>query len=161
LRGAASGLNVAYNTLANDLEGVNFSSIRSGVLEEREQWRQLQQWVIEQFCARVYRRWINLAIAHKKVRLPQNKLEKYHRVTWQPRGWDWVDPLKDAKANADSIAMGVTTRAEVAAAKGRDLRDIFEQLQREQNMAAEYGLTLTTANKSNLTGENADEPGQD
>lgn len=143
LRGAASGLNVAYNTLANDLEGVNFSSIRSGVLEEREQWRQLQQWVIEQFCARIYRRWINLSIAKKAVQFPQNKLEKYHRVTWQPRGWDWVDPLKDAKANADSIAMGVTTRAEVAAAKGRDLRDIFEQLRREQDLAAEYGLILT------------------
>lgn len=42
LRRISSGLNVAYNGLANDLEGVNFSSIRSGVLDEREQWMTLQ-----------------------------------------------------------------------------------------------------------------------
>ncbi len=58
LRGASAGLNVSYHTLANDLERVNFSSIRSGVLEEREQWRVLQGWYVEQFCDRVFRRWL-------------------------------------------------------------------------------------------------------
>ncbi|MCI0539082.1 MAG: phage portal protein [Verrucomicrobiales bacterium] len=39
LRGIASGLGVSYNTLANELEGVNFSSIRAGVSDEREEIR--------------------------------------------------------------------------------------------------------------------------
>jgi lambda family phage portal protein len=42
LRGVAAGLDVSYNSLANDLEGVNFSSIRAGLLEERDVWRSLQ-----------------------------------------------------------------------------------------------------------------------
>jgi lambda family phage portal protein len=44
VRGIASGLNVAYNSLANDLENVNISSIRSGTLEEREAWKAIQSW---------------------------------------------------------------------------------------------------------------------
>lgn len=143
LRGAASGLNVAYNTLANDLEGVNFSSIRSGVLEEREQWRSLQAWLVEQLHEKVYERWITDSIVYGSLKLPSFKLEsKYLRVIWQARGWDWVDPLKDTKANAEGVALGTNTRAEIAAAKGKDLRDIFAQLRRENEMAREYGLTL-------------------
>src|SRR5262249_16634524 len=43
IRGFSSGLGVSYNSLANDLEGVNFSSIRAGLLEEREEWKAVQQ----------------------------------------------------------------------------------------------------------------------
>jgi len=143
LRGAASGLNVAYNTLANDLEGVNFSSIRSGVLEEREQWRSMQSWLIDQLHVPVYEKWIYNAIVYGGLNLPSPKIEsKYHRIVWQPRGWDWVDPLKDTKANAEGVALGTMTRADIAAAKGKDLRDIFEQLQKENELAKEYGLVL-------------------
>jgi len=38
LRRMASGMNVTYHGLANDLAGVNYSSIRAGVIEERDQW---------------------------------------------------------------------------------------------------------------------------
>jgi len=144
LRGAASGLNVAYNTLANDLEGVNFSSIRSGVLEEREQWRGLQSWLIEQLHDPVYQIWIDEFLMRGSNPLPHGKIySKYNRIAFQPRGWDWVDPLKDTKANAEGVALGTMTRADIAAAKGKDLREIFEQLQKENELAAEYGLTLT------------------
>jgi lambda family phage portal protein len=142
LRGAASGLNVAYNTLANDLEGVNFSSIRSGVLEEREQWRVLQGWVIEQFCVPVYRHWLASALLTQALPLPAGKIDKFKSVIWQPRGWDWVDPLKDESANEKGLANGTKTRAEILAAKGKDLRETFEQLRYEQQLAAEYGINI-------------------
>src|SRR5690606_31265005 len=45
LRGAAAGWGVLYNNLAGDLEGVNFSSIRQGTLDERDHWLDLQQWL--------------------------------------------------------------------------------------------------------------------
>lgn len=151
LRGAASGLNVAYNTLANDLEGVNFSSIRSGVLEEREQWRVLQGWVIEQFCMPVYNRWLQMSLATQALPLPPSKIEKFRSVVWQPRGWDWVDPLKDSKANETGIANGTNTRAEVLAAKGKDLRETFEQLKYEQDLARELGIDINTTNREQVS----------
>jgi len=149
LRGAASGLNVAYNTLANDLEGVSFSSIRSGTIEERDQWKQKQTWMIEQFCEPIYRAWLKSAILTGALNLPAAKMEKFEDVVFQPRGWTWVDPRSDSTANEASLAMGVTTRSEIAAAQGKSLEDIFEQLSKEQEMAEQYGL--------NLTGEKKDE----
>jgi len=38
-RSVASGLEVSYNEFANDLEGVNFSSLRAGTLSERDGWK--------------------------------------------------------------------------------------------------------------------------
>ena len=142
LRGASAGLNVSYHTLANDLEKVNFSSIRSGVLEEREQWRVLQSWMCEQFCDPIFRRWLRSALTTGALALPPDKYDKFTEVQWQPRGWSWVDPLKDQKANAEGVALGVMTRQDIAAAQGKDLEEIFEQLQREKSLAEQYGLVF-------------------
>src|SRR5690606_37912767 len=53
LRTVATGLSVSYNTLASDLEGVNYSSLRGGKLDERDVWQLLQSWMIRHFCRRV------------------------------------------------------------------------------------------------------------
>jgi capsid protein len=39
LRKIATSLGLNYTTLTSDLEGVNFSSIRAGTIEEREVWK--------------------------------------------------------------------------------------------------------------------------
>ena len=74
--------------------------------------------------------------------LPPDKYEKFTEVAWQPRGWSWVDPLKDQQANAEGVALGVMTRQDIAAAQGKDLEEIFEQLQREKSLADQYGLSF-------------------
>jgi lambda family phage portal protein len=142
LRGAASGLNVSYNTLANDLEGVSFSSIRSGTLEERDQWKQKQTWMIEQFCLPIYKAWLSSAILFGKLKLPATKIDKFTEVSFQSRGWSWVDPLKDVNASAASVELGVMTRSDIAASQGKNLEDIFEQLSKEKELAAQYGIEL-------------------
>ncbi len=76
--------------------------------------------------------------------LPPEKYSKFTEVLWQPRGWSWVDPLKDQKANAEGVALGVMTRSDIAASQGKDLEEIFEQLQREKTMAEQYGLSFGT-----------------
>ena len=149
LRGAASGLNVSYPTFGNDLEGVNFSSIRSGVLEERDQWRMLQSWLSDVLHRRVYNEWITLEIIAGRSpvsRLPATKLEsKFLNVQWQPRGWDWVDPWRDVKSKAEEYHLGTTTLSEIAASKGRSLDDIFRQRRAELDLAEQYGLTVGQA----------------
>ena len=142
LRGAASGLGVSYHTLSNDLEGVNYSSIRSGVLEEREHWKVLQTWFSEQFCEPVYQAWLNAIIGTRLLDLPAANQQKFESVVWQPRGWAWVDPLKDVQANAKAVELGVQTRAEIAAGSGRDLDDMLEQLAIEKARMDELGLGL-------------------
>lgn len=147
LRGIASGLNVSYNSLASDLEGVNFSSIRSGVLEERQNWRMVQRWMIDHFHQDIYLEWLRLAFVNGQLgNIPQQRFDKFANPNWQARGWEWVDPLKDAKANLQELQMGTKSRADILAEKGKDIEEVFEQLKAETDMAEAVGIDINAVN---------------
>ena len=78
LRGAAAGMAVNYNTLANDLEGVNYSSLRAGTLEDREEWMMIQEWFAEDLCDEVFKDWLPMAILSDQVKLPDGQARQVH-----------------------------------------------------------------------------------
>lgn len=136
----ATGLKVSYNVLCNDLEGVSFSSIRTGVLNERDQWKILQRLWIDKFCKRLYPAWLKSSILTRTLILDSRDFTKFLAVKWQPRGWDWVDPLRDIQATILEINNGLGSRDNSLAERGLDIEDVFEQLAKEKEMAASYGL---------------------
>jgi lambda family phage portal protein len=148
LRGISSGLGVAYNSLANDLEGVNFSSIRAGLLEERDSWMVIQNWMTEALMRPVYLDWLQMALAIGVLKMPNGsalpvqKFDKFAMHTWQGRRWAWVDPLKDVEANLAAVNGGLKSRREVIAEQGRDIDDVWAQLQKEELDAAKMGLNF-------------------
>ncbi len=104
MRGAASGLDVSYNNLANDLEGVNFSSLRQAVLEDRDGWKKRQRWMRETLLEPVFSRWLRMALLSGMVQgYGLRHLEQLDRPKFQGRRWPWVDPLKDEQANTEGI----------------------------------------------------------
>lgn len=151
VRRAASGLNVAYHGLGNDLEGVNFSSIRSGVLEERDQWMALQGWFIEALLDPVYADLIEMGLLHGAFVLPNGsplpaaKRDKFAAHQWQGRRWQWVDPLKDINASLAAIRAGLTSPYAVASQMGLDLDDVMADLARANAAAAAAGLPAYAA----------------
>jgi len=153
LRGIAGGLGVSYNSLSSDLEGVSFSSIRSGTLEERDQWRVSQQWMIDHFLNRVYDEWLKMVLLNGILKFDHSDYEKLSTVRWQPRGWDWVDPLKDARANTESVLAGIKTASDVIAASGNDIEDVYAQIAYEQQLAKKYGLNLSITQQDDAENE--------
>ncbi len=153
LRGIASGIGVAYPSLGNDLEGVNFSSIRSGVLEEREEWMVIQAWLIGAVLAPVYEDWLGYALMQGKVRLkngaalPASKVDKFREHTWQGRRWSWVDPLKDVQASVIAINNHLASPQQIAAQTGRDIVDVLDDLVRYQQLLKERGLASPAQQK--------------
>jgi lambda family phage portal protein len=142
LRGAASGIGVSYTTLSNDLEGVSYSSIRQGTLEERETWKLMQTWMIEHFCADVFESWLLMALTTQKIPLPLTKFEKFNAPVWRPRGWSWVDPLKEVKSNIEAVNAGFMSAQDVASQQGQDIEDIYAQLALEASLREKHGVTL-------------------
>lgn len=148
LRGIASGFGVAYNSLANDLEGVNFSSIRSGVLEEREEWMVIQSWLIAVALVPIYEDWLAAALMGGKIRLqngsvlPAAKADKFRAHTWQGRRWSWVDPKKDVEASVMAMDNLLASPQQIAAQTGRDIVDVLDDIQRFREMASERGIDL-------------------
>ena len=164
LRGASAGLGVGYNTWAQDLEGVSFSSIRSGVMDERDEWMALQAWTVERLPERVHEAWLPWALLTEQVvgpggPLPPSRLEKFSAHEWRTRGWPWVDPEKDQKTNERSVAAGFKTATEVAAEQGRDLEDIYRQLAEEQRLREQFGITIQLDGTAQPSAEVTDNAG--
>lgn len=142
LRQVATGLRMSYNALANDLEGVNYSSMRSGLLIERDMWRALQTWWTESFLDRVYDEWLAQALLSGELKADTRNFSKLLAHKFIGRGWQWVDPLKDASAGELALANGLTSRTRLLAEQGIDVESVFQELAREDELADEYGVDL-------------------
>jgi lambda family phage portal protein len=142
LRGVSSGFGRSYVSIANDLRSVSYSSIRKGDLEDRDNYRTLQTFSIEHFNQTVFERWLKMALTTQAVKLPLSKYDKFNSAVWQPRGWAWVDPLKEIKANVEAVKSKFKSMQDVAGEQGRDIGDVFEALQAEIKLAEKYGLDL-------------------
>jgi len=143
LRKIASGFSVFYNVLANDAEGVSYSTMRSFALVERDDWRSIQQDFIDMWRRPLYSAWLGMALLSGALKLASRDPSRYTAVRHRPRGWQWIDPEKEAKAAVISIQNGLGTRTGFLAEKGQDLEDVFAELAREEALAREYGIAIS------------------
>lgn len=143
LRGIASGLGVSYTSLANDLEGVSYSSIRQGALEDRDQWKIVQDFLIQHFVEPVYRAFLMSIMENAVINIPASRFDKFAEATvFRARGFQWVDPLKEMNASVVGLQNGLLSMQDIANQQGRDVEEIFDQIQAEQEMAQRYGLSM-------------------
>lgn len=144
LRGIASGLGVSYAALANDLEGTSYSSVRQGALEERDFYRTLHRFVIDHFLDPFFRIWLEHVIDFQLTPIyGPGKFEKFSaNVSWRGRGFSWVDPMREINAAVIGLHNGILSHSDIAANYGRDAEETFAQIQRDKEMAAQFGLTM-------------------
>jgi lambda family phage portal protein len=147
IRALASGLEVSYNSLSSDLEAVNFSSIRSGTLEERDNWKAVQGWFIEDCCEQIWLPWLEMAVMTQQLPYSIYDLGRLNACKWQGRSWSWVDPLKDQKANSEGIATGLSTRTDIANEQGKDFFEMIDTIAEEEKYIKEKGLTFVFPGK--------------
>lgn len=146
LRGIAAGAGVSYNSLAQDLEGVNFSSIRHGVVEERQNWQAVQNWFIAAFCNRIYREWLDVQLLQGTLLvsgkpLKSERVEKYRSVMWLPKRWPYIDPEKETNANRSMVNACFASYTDVMLESGRDPDEVWQQLARDKAEMKRLGLT--------------------
>lgn len=154
LRAISAGLGVAYASLSQDLTAVNYSSIRAGLLAERDMWRGLQGWFAAHLLTPIYRDWLQYAYLAGQVPLPTADVTRWQAASFEGRGWGWVDPYNDVKAAELEIGLGLNTRTALARERGRgDFADLARQLAEEQEIAAEWGISITPTKPNTQTKE--------
>jgi lambda family phage portal protein len=160
-RQIASGMNVAYHKLCNDLAGINYSSGRLGELEERDFWMEMQAEFIDSGMEPVYDAWVAAGLMWGGIALALSDKSRFmgDALKWEPRRWPWVDPLKDVQATTLEIQNGLGTLEANLNARGLDLEEVMLQRKREQDLADSLGLKLGTDIRGEATSEiNADDP---
>lgn len=129
LRQVAAAIGVTYEQLTGDLTGVNYSSIRAGLVEMRRRFQQIQKNVLVfMFCRPVWRRFIETAVLANRIDVPSDFRELF-RVEWvMSPGWEYVDPEKEINATIKKIRAGLTSRDREVTALGTDAAALDEEV---------------------------------
>ena len=126
LKGISAGLCVCYPSLAADLEGVNYSSIRAGLIEDRDGYKMLQNFMIDYVMRDIFQDWLRVQLSHDDV-LPafmsQSRFNDINKAKFEGRKWQWVDPVKDVGAEIQAIEAGIKSRQRVQREMGIDPED--------------------------------------
>lgn len=131
LRGWAAARGVSYVTLGNDLEGVNYSSARVGIIDEREHYKAVQGRLIDWLHAEVFAAalpYLALSAGLSGTRDP----EFIDAITWQPRRWAGIDPVKEANAAEINLGLKLTSRRRLILERGEDPDEIAAEVEDEE-----------------------------
>ena len=146
-RAVAAAIGITYEQLTGDLTGVNYSSIRAGLLEFRRRCEMVQHGVlVHQLCRPVWAAWMRQAVlagaldASDFLRGGPARRRQYSQAKWIPQGWQWVDPEKEYKAMLLAIRAGLISRSEAISANGYDAEDIDREIAADNKRADELGL---------------------
>lgn len=148
LRASAAGVNVPYNQMANDGEGINFSTIRFFDRDAQDVWRSFQNLLIESLHSFVYEGWLRSVLKSGRVELRPGVplapafIDKYREVRWQGRTWDHVQPKEQALADEINLRNGTTTVSRILRGKGLDPDEHFEEMAEEGKKLSDLGIQL-------------------
>ena len=146
LRAFSSGVGLTYNTIGNDLAGVSLSSMRHGANQDRDTYESVQQWFKDQVCCPQFEAFLDLGLVLGQIgRLPPDGFDRFNKPRFVARPFRSPDPQKDVAANAQKVALGVTSRTRICAEDGVEFEEVLEELAQEEAMAKALGVTLNTA----------------
>lgn len=152
LREVAAGAGPSYEAISRDYSQSNYSSSRMGILDDRDEYRFIQWFMIRDFRQRLHPIWLQQAMLSRSItsisleQYAANPL-KFEGVRYKPRGWTWVDPTTEVDAYIKAVEAGFTTNTDVIAqtANGLDVEDVLTVREQELDVMREKGLVFTTS----------------
>jgi lambda family phage portal protein len=154
----ASGLpgGITYVGLTGDLTEANYSSMRQGELQARDAWRVAHRRRADAVLQPLYAAVIRGARLDQAVVTTIDE-EQASLAVWHGRVWPWVDPLKDANAIRELLALGLTTRTRELNALGLAAGDVFAELAEEIQTMKTLGIPteVTSVQAQVAAAENA------
>lgn len=166
LTSVAAGLDVSYSALTGDLSKANYSSLRAGALDERETWKDLQQWFVDKLIRPVFEAWVSVAVLAGAITIGLTPLRvervgQYKRARFQPRRWAWVDPAKDANAHRTEQDGLMRSVSESIRESGRDPDEVFDEIAEERRKWGALGIAQAATKAAPIIEEVPDDAGND
>lgn len=143
LYAVGASLGVPYAALTGDYSQTNFAASRAVELEVRKAYREAQKIRYRHLVRPYYAEVVKHGILSGRIVLTPEERRHLakdgtkllaHRVVWP--GWEWVDPKKQAEANAIELETGTTTLAAVCGEKGEWWQDVIDQRLKEEQYEA-------------------------
>lgn len=141
----SAALGVPYAYLTNDMVRANYSNSRLALLEFRRRVEAYQHAVmVYQLCRPVWARWMDSAVMAGALKMPGygQRRGAYLACSWLPPKWDWVDPLKDARAEIEQIEAGLKSRAQALSERGYDAEQVDAEIAADRARERRLGLAF-------------------
>ena len=156
----SAALGVPYAYLSNDMLKANYSNSRLALLEFRRRIEAYQHAVmVWQLCRQVWARWMDTAVMAGAIDAPgyEHQRREHLRCDWLPPKWDWIDPLKDARAEIEQIGAGLKSRSQALAERGYDAEQVDAQIASDKKREEDLGLTFSSSAPAPAANEPADQ----
>lgn len=141
LRKIATGYRIPYELLTGDLSGVNFSSIRTGMLEFYRMVDATRPRVVERHVCRPMWEWfINAAIASGKLADRQGG----YPVTWHAPRPVPIDRQKEAAADVAEVNAGLASLSSLIRKRGSDPATVFAELAADKQKLIDLGINTSS-----------------
>jgi len=141
LKSIASALGISYTSLSNDLEATSYSSIRQGALEERDFYRDTQQFMVDHFLRPIYESWLESSMEMNSFGISINKYTKFSMAAeFRGKSWSWIDPLKEMNASVIGLRNGILSIQDVASQYGKDAEELMSQISRDRELAKQFDV---------------------
>lgn len=137
----ASGFDVSHPSLSSNYKGTTWTSSRTALIDERDGWREIQNWFKENFLDDIYSSWLKMFLLSQISNpLPPTKFEKFNQPIWYGRTWEWVDPEKEENARIKQFKYHFKTFGEIIGQDGKDLEEHLQEIQDEENLFEQYDI---------------------
>lgn len=157
LRRAATGLRTSYFTLSGDTSGMSFSNLRAALGEEREEWRELQDWLASAFHDRVFAEWLQVALVMGRIagvtQVASSDLERLRPALWRPRTWASITPKEEATTWAALHGLRALPFSLIAERMGYDRDELLDMWAEDARAFEAKGVPLPA---SDLPGDDDD-----
>lgn len=150
LQQVASALGISYEQLSMDWSRTNYSSARAAL---NEVWRSITRMLdvfVGQYVTPIYYCFLEEAIDRGYVVIPGG-LDAFHDMpaAWMQARWigparGYVDPETEADAASKRMGQLTSTLTKEAGDQGSDIEDVLDDIEAEEEMLAERGLTRQT-----------------
>jgi lambda family phage portal protein len=159
----SAALGIPYAYLSNDMLKANYSNSRLALLEFRRRVEAYQHAVIVwQLCRQVWMRWMDTAVMAGVLNLPdyEERRREWLACSWLPPRWDWIDPLKDVRAEIEQVRAGFKSRTQALAERGYDAEQVDAEIAADRAREQRLGLVFSsTPSAGNMAADNDnDEP---
>lgn len=137
----AANLDIPLMMLLLDPSKTNFSGWRGAVDEARKAFKRIQRQLIDQFHTHVWnwkvRQWLDESpILSRAAGMPEVDI---YRHRWNCPAWKYIEPHKDAQADALIIREALTSRRRIYQERGMDWDEVAPEI------VADNALIITTA----------------
>lgn len=130
-RDICCGCGVPFELATGNLSTVNYSSAKVGMEAYKRRCKALRASIlIPHLFLPIWRRWVMLEVLSGRLHAPDfdSNPEPYFAVSFLFSDWAALDPLKDVQADIAALQAGLRSRAEIIAARGRDIADVDAEI---------------------------------